>query len=137
MAPPFTALYESLQVATGNDDPVVGPEVMPPARMDVLIRTGAALLPTYYSIFEKVAVVQNSDQSYSLVSALDGVSDIKPLTQLGIAYAAAQRYFIGIGAKDAASDAYDKLGNTAAAYGGEPMFGYKEIGLIPERFQNI
>ena len=133
---PFSALYEAVQVATGNDDPVVGPEVMPSTRMDVLIRTGANLLPSYYTVFPTVSYVVNDDQSYSLVTA-DGVSALNTLTQLAIAYVAAHRYFIGIGSDKAADAAMERIGRLAAILGGEPMFGYKEIGLIPERLQNI
>jgi hypothetical protein len=105
--------------------------------MDVLLRTGAQLLISYGTVFEPVALVQNLDLTWSVANGNDGVSAIAAATQLTIAYIAAHRYFIGIGDPNAAEAAFVRINALGAYYGGEPMFGYKEIGLIPERLQNI
>lgn len=138
MATPFADLYEAVRVATGNDDPVVGAEVMPESRIDVLIRTAVPVLPSYSGSFQAISCWQNADTfAWELLSQETGVPELRDVTKTAIALVAAHRYFIGLGNKMAATELYAMISDLAVVAGGEPVMGYKALGVLPERFQVV
>jgi hypothetical protein len=137
MATPFADLYEAVRAASGNDDPVIGAEVMPDYRIDVLIRTAVPNLQAYSSSFEATGFRLGATGTYELYPLDPTATDLKQTTITAIALIAAHRYFVGYGNKDAAAELYAMISDLALVAGGEPVIGYKALGVIPERFQVI
>lgn len=138
MATPFNALYEAIRVATGNDDPVVGAEVMPESRCDVLIRTAIPNLLGYSKAFEAVSFSQDQTTfEWNLFPATNVTGTLLDVTLTAIALIASHRYYIGLGNRMAATETYAMISDLAMIAGGEPIVGYKALGVLPERFQEL
>jgi len=137
MATPFAALYEAVRAASGNDDPVIGAEVMPDHRIDVLIRTAVPNLQAYSGSFEATGFRRSADGTYELYPLDSPAEDLKQTTLTAIALIAAHRYFVGCGNKAAAAELYAMISDLALVAGGEPVIGYNAEGVPPYRFQVI
>lgn len=138
MATSFGTLYEAIRVATGNDDPVLGAEVMPDSRCEVLVRTAASTLRAYSQSFEPVGYQQDGTTwEWQLFPTLDPTGTPAAVTLTAIAHVAAHRYFVGLGNEKAAKDVYATISDLAILAGGEPVIGYKALGDTQERFQEI
>lgn len=122
---PFSYLYQDIRVATGNDDPDIGTEVMPDARIDVLLQTVARTIRSYSESFpelmyqsEVVAPAVVAELTLSLAS-----SPALPIASLhtlnAIAYAVAHKYYTGIGNHRAADETMGLLQKEA-----ELLVGY-------------
>ena len=136
MATPFGTLYEAIRVASGNEDPVIGPEVMPDSRCDVLIRTAIPVLSGYSGNFEHCGYRQNSETFvWEIFNSLLPEAELKAVTITAIATVCAHRYFVGIGNRTAVHDTFCQISNLALVAGGEPILGYKAIGVVAEQFQ--
>ena len=121
---PFANLYEAVRAASGNDDPVLGAEVMPDTRIDVLIRTAVPNLQAYAGVFESVGFQQNqTDYSWELLPLTPGSTGLKDVTTTALALVAAHRYYIGLGNKNAATELYSMICDLASVAGGEPVQG--------------
>ena len=138
MATPFGTIYEAIRAATGNDDPVIGPEVMPDSRCDVLIRTAVPNLASYSGNFEPVSFQKTAGtELWELYSTLNSSVALADVTLTAIALVAAHRYYVGLGNKMAATETYAMISDLSLVAGGEPIVGYKALGVLPERFQVI
>lgn len=128
MAVPFSDLYLDVRVATGNDDPDIGSEVMPDNRVDVLLKTAIRSLPSYSRDFPELDFQTNASV-FEVILASNPTASINRYVLLGLCYAAAHRYFVGIGNKAAASDAFVTAQNFAEVYAGSPMKAENEQTL--------
>ena len=134
----FSDLYELVRVATGNDDPTIGSEVMPDSRCDVLIRTAAMSLPGYSPSFEAVGFQQDGTTFlWELYPILFPTADLQQVTKTAIALVAAHRYYVGLGNKIAAEEQFALINDFALVASGEPIIGYKALGVIAEKFQIV
>lgn len=125
-ATPFAEFYGLVRVATGNDDPVVGVETLSDERIDVLLRTAALTLQGYSESFPAL-VVDAVNKTLALASA----PELPLATEmiLGITYAAAHRYFTGIGQTTAASESIGMVYRAAELVSGSSIIGVNEADL--------
>jgi len=92
----FSDLYDLVRVATGNDDPTIGPEILPDTRIDVLL-TSAALTITSYSLdFPPLAVDVTTASPTIFVSGDATESALDPHLVTALAHIVAHKYFVGI-----------------------------------------
>lgn len=138
MATPFSNLYEAVRVVTGNDDPVVGVEVMPAARIDVLLRTAAQLLPYYAKDFPAVSY-SVTDGSYSFYPSNTSTDSISQAVSLMLVCIAAHRYFIGIGNKQLADEIYADIASLILNTGDTALLADNEQTLSTSliKFQGV
>ena len=136
MATPFSDLYEAVRAATGNDDPVVGTEVMPDSRIDVLIRTAVPHLRGYSRVFEAASCQQNETSFvWELFPTGQPTATLKETTLTAIALVAAHRYYIGLGNRAASNELFAMISDLGVVASGEPVLGYKAPGVQPESFE--
>jgi len=138
MATPFSELYEAVRVATGNDDPVVGAEVMPDSRIDVLIRTAVPHIQSYCGDFEAVGFQQNLvDGTWELYPLATSATELAEVSKTAISLIAAHRYYVGLGNRMASTELFAMISNLGTVAGGEPVLGYKAPGTQPESFEAL
>ncbi|MCK7495117.1 MAG: hypothetical protein MZW92_31515 [Comamonadaceae bacterium] len=112
-------MYEPVRALTGNDDPTLGVELLPDARIAVLLKSA------------KVRTLQAYSESFPAVSLVDAGSGVvgvattaAPTTALStnvfnaITFAAAHKYFVSIGFRFGVNETLGLLAKTAELIAG-------------------
>ena len=127
MAVPFSSLYEMVRVASGNDDPDLGTEVMPDTRIDVLLRSAVRTITSYADSMSHMDYrLNNTDPTapfYEFFNFGDSTFALPVSYQMTmcLAYAAAQKFYIGIGNAAGAYEMNNLIYQEAENMAGETM----------------
>ena len=95
----FSSIYDLLRAVTGNDDLDLGVEVLPDARLAVLVKTAVLTLPTYTSEFPALAF-RDPGTGLEFYIALDDALELDDATVQAVLHVAAHKYYTGIGHKE-------------------------------------
>lgn len=122
-------LYDFVRVATGNDDLDVGMEVLPDQRIAVLVKTAVMTITSYSDSFP--ALVFDSTVNPAMVYVRGYASD--PLSDpliIALVYAAAHRYFVGIGNRQGAAECLSAIYKAAELISGHTVVAVNETDLV-------
>lgn len=122
----FSDFYDLLRVATGNEDPIVGAETLSADRIDVLLRTVALTLQGYSESFPTLTV---DSVNKTLALAATPTDPLTSALTLAVVYAAAHRYFTGIGQNAAAQESIGMVYRAAELVSGSAIVGVNETDL--------
>jgi hypothetical protein len=97
MAVAFSPLFDLVRVLTGNDDLDLGAEVLPDARVDVLLKTAVLTLPTYSSNFPVLSWNVDPTNGTQFFLASDVSAVVPDEVVQAVLHVAAHKYFVGLG----------------------------------------
>jgi hypothetical protein len=125
----FTELFDYIRVATGNDDPVVGAEVLPNERIIVLLKTAVLTLPSYSDSFPTLVMdlAANPQTVFAQGAPTDALTN--PLL-IALVSTTAHKYWVGIGNKLGATEALSAIYKAAELISGHTLVSVNETDLL-------
>ena len=94
---PFNTLYDLVRSLTGNDDLDLGAEVLPDARVLILLKTAVMVLPTYTSIFQPLGWSDDPTNGPGFYLAADPLALVQDEYVQAVCHVAAHKYYMGLG----------------------------------------